>query len=96
MRRHTSHLVQQFLAKHSTAVFQQPPHSPQLALCDFFLFPRVKKVLKGHSFEATEDIKQNSTTLLDMAKEDFAKCFQLWQKHWAKCVTVEGNCVEDS
>ena len=54
---HTSHLVQQFLAKHSTARLHQPPYSPDLAPCDFFLFPRLKKVLKGHRFEATEDIK---------------------------------------
>ena len=54
---HTSHLVQQFLAKYSTAQLQQPPYSPDLALCDFFLFPRLKKVLKGHQFEATEDVK---------------------------------------
>jgi len=54
---HTSQLVQQFLAKHGTAQLQQPPHSPDLALCDFFLFPRLKKVLKGHRFEATENIK---------------------------------------
>jgi len=54
---HTSHLVQQFLAKHGTAKLQQPPYSPDLTPCDFFLFPRLKKVLKGHQFEATEDIK---------------------------------------
>ena len=58
---HTSHLVQQFLGKHGTAQLQQPPYSPDLAPCDFFLFPRLKKVVKGHRFEATEDIKQNST-----------------------------------
>jgi len=56
---------------------QQPPNSPDLALRDFFLFPGLKKVLKGHRFEATEDIKRNSTkTLLDIPKEEFAKCFQ--------------------
>ena len=44
----TSRLVQQFLAKHGTAQLQQPPYSPDLAPCDFFLFPRPKKVLKGH------------------------------------------------
>ena len=48
---HTSHLVQQFLAKHGTAQLQQPPYSPDLAPCDFFLFPRLKKVLKGHRFD---------------------------------------------
>jgi len=45
---HTSHLVQQFLAKHGTAQLQKLPYSPDLAPCDFFLFPRLKKVLKGH------------------------------------------------
>ena len=87
---HTSHLVQQFLAKHSTAQLQQPPYSPDLAPCDFFLFPRLKKVLKGHRFEATEDIKRNLTkTLLDIPKEKFTKC-------WVMCVAAEGKCVEDN
>jgi len=45
---HTSHLVHQFLAKHGTTQLQQLPYSPDLTLCDFFLFPRLKKVLKGH------------------------------------------------
>jgi len=45
---YTSHLVQQFLVKYSTAQLQQLPYSPHLAPCDFFLFPRLKKVLKGH------------------------------------------------
>jgi len=83
--------------KHSTAQLQQPPYSPDLALCDFFLFPRHKNVLKGHWFEATEDIKWYSTKkLLDIPKEEFAKCFQQWQKRWAKCVVVEGNYVKDN
>ena len=94
---HTSHFVQQFLAKHGTAQLQQPPYSPDLAPCDFFLSPRLNKVLKGHRFEATEDIKQNSMkTLLDIAKEEFTKCFQQWQQRWAKCVAAEGNYVEDN
>ena len=94
---HTSHLVQQFLAKYGTAQLQQASYSPDLAPCNFFVFPRLKKVLKGHRFEATEDIKRNSTkTLLDIPKEEFAKCFQHWQKRWAKYVAAEGNYVEDS
>jgi len=92
---HTSHIVQQFLAKHGTAQLQQPPYSSDLAPCDFFLFPRLKKVLKGHRFETTEDIKRNSTkTLLDIPKAEFAKRFQQWQQRWARCVAAEGNYVE--
>jgi len=94
---HTSHPVQRFLAKHGTAQTQQPPYSSDLAPSDFFVFPRHKKVLKGHRFEATKDIKRNSTkTLLDIPKEEFANCFQQRQKRWAKCVAAEGNYVEDN
>jgi len=89
--------VQEFVAKHGTTQLQQPPYLPDLAPCDFFLFPVLKKVLKGHRFEATEDIKRNSTKpLLDILKEEFEKCFQQWQKGWAKCVVAEGNCVEEN
>ena len=74
-----------------------PPYSPDLAPCDFFLFPRLKKILTGHRFEATEDIKRNSTkAVLEIPKEEFAKCFQQWQKRWAKCVAAEGIHVEDN
>jgi len=34
---HTLHLVHQFLAKHDTVQLQQPPYSPDLPPCDFFL-----------------------------------------------------------
>ena len=57
MHPYIPHLVQQFLAKHGSAQLQQPPYSPDLTLCDFLLFPRLKKVLKGHQCEAMEDIK---------------------------------------
>jgi len=94
---HASHLVPQFLAKNGTAQLQQPPYSPDLAPCDFILFPRLKKVLEGHQFEGTEDIKRNSTkTLLDIPKNEFTKYFQQWQKRWAKCVAAEGNYVEEN
>ena len=39
-------------------------------LTDDCVFQWLKKVLKGHRFEATEDIKRNSMkTLLDIPKE---------------------------
>jgi len=72
---HTSHLVQQFLAKHGTAQLQQPPYSPDFAPCDFFLFPSLKKVLKGHRFEATEDIKRKSTKTLRYPERGVRKMF---------------------
>jgi transposase len=92
---HTSHLVKQFLAKNGTALLQQPPYSPDLTPRHFSLFTRLKKFLNGHQFKATEDIKRNSTkTLLDSLKNDFAKCFQEWQKLWAMCATAGGTMLK--
>jgi hypothetical protein len=68
---HTSHFVQQVLTKHSTARLHQPTYSSDLAPCYFFLFQRLKNVVKEHRFEAMDDIKRNSLkTLLDIPKEE--------------------------
>ena len=94
---HTPHLVQQFLAKHGTAQLQQPPYSPDLAPCDFLLFPMLKEVLKGHRFEAKEDIKRNSTKdIIRHPEREVRKMFPTVQKRCAKCVAAEGNYVEDN
>ncbi|UYV66795.1 hypothetical protein LAZ67_4002873 [Cordylochernes scorpioides] len=37
---HISLLVRDFLAKNNTLMMPQPPYSPDLASCDFFLFPK--------------------------------------------------------
>ncbi|UYV72043.1 hypothetical protein LAZ67_9001628 [Cordylochernes scorpioides] len=44
---HTSLLVRDFLAKNNTQMMPQPPYSPDLAPCDFFLFPKLKRPMKG-------------------------------------------------
>ncbi|UYV72614.1 hypothetical protein LAZ67_10000060 [Cordylochernes scorpioides] len=40
---HTSLLVRDFLAKNNTLMMPQSPYSPELAPCDFFLFPKLKR-----------------------------------------------------
>jgi len=72
---HTSLLVQWFLAKHGTAQLQLPPYPPDIAKCEFFLFPRLKKVLKGHRFEVTENVKRNSTKILRHPERGVRKMF---------------------
>jgi len=45
-----------FLTFKCITVMLQPPYSPDLAPCDFFLFQKVKSTVKGYRFESTEDI----------------------------------------
>jgi hypothetical protein len=41
-----------------------PPYSPDLALCDFWVFRKLKYALKGQRFADIPDIQRNVTTLL--------------------------------
>ncbi|UYV72343.1 hypothetical protein LAZ67_9002713 [Cordylochernes scorpioides] len=79
--------VQLYLAKHGIALLPQPPCSPELAPNDFFLYPKVKKVLKGRRFDSIPEIKENTRNILKSLKdEDFQRCFDIWKKRWNKCV----------
>jgi len=51
-------LIRDFLTKHCTSLIPQPPYSPDLAPVDFFLFTKLKSVLKGWWFESIEEIKK--------------------------------------
>ena len=50
-------IVNEFLAKNSTNIIEQPPYSPDMALTDFFLFLKLKLPLRGTRFQSIEDIK---------------------------------------
>ncbi|EFN84215.1 hypothetical protein EAI_10003, partial [Harpegnathos saltator] len=47
---HSAHLIQAFLAKRNIPHVYQAPYSPEMAPCDFWLFPRLKMPLKGTRF----------------------------------------------
>ena len=61
---HSALRIYEFLAKHSITVLPHPPYSPDLAPCDFFLFPMPKRPLKGRRFETIPEIKANATNEL--------------------------------
>jgi hypothetical protein len=48
--------VKKFLAQ-KLIDMQHPPYSPNLALNDFWLFPKMKSALKGRRFQGNEDIQ---------------------------------------
>jgi len=47
------------------AVTPHPPHSPDLAPSDFFLFPKMKLKLKGRRLDTIEEIQGESQRVLD-------------------------------
>jgi transposase len=61
---HTS-LVRQFLVSKNVTVIPHPPYSPDLAPCDFFLFPKMKLRLKGRRFDTIEEIQAESQEVVN-------------------------------
>jgi hypothetical protein len=84
-----------FLAKHSIPVVRQAPYSPDMAPCDFWLFPKFKMPLKGTRFQSREGIMWNAMAQLNtIPKDAFQKCFKQWRDHWDKCVHYQGYYFE--
>lgn len=92
---HNALSIREFLAKKNIAVLEQPPYSPDLAPCDFFLFPKLKEVMKGTRFDDAEDIKKAVTTeLRSIPQESFQQCMQAWQRRMDKCIRCQGDYFE--
>jgi hypothetical protein len=48
---------------------EHAPYSPDLAPSDFFLFPRIKNMLKGEHFDDIDEIKSNTAIALNGISE---------------------------
>jgi len=57
---HAALSVREFLATKQITVLEHPAYSPDLAPSDFFLFPKIKEILKGRHFD---DIRSNRRQL---------------------------------
>jgi hypothetical protein len=71
----------EFVTNNNNMVFvPHPPYLPNLAPCNFALFPKLKMKLKGRRFK-TSDIQTESQAALDSIKEnDFHGAFEGWKK----------------
>ncbi|GFS61352.1 uncharacterized protein TNCV_3105451 [Trichonephila clavipes] len=56
--------LNRFLASKNISVAPQPPYSPDLSPCDFFLVPKSKNHLEGHHFGTLENIQMAATDQL--------------------------------
>jgi transposase len=79
--------IREFLAKHGIPVVPHPPYSPDLAPCDFFLFPRLKSTLKGKRFQNVAEIQLSTTRQLKaIPKQAYQTWIEKWKDCWNHCV----------
>jgi hypothetical protein len=71
----------EFVTKNNMDIGPHPPCLPDLAPCDFTLFPKLKMKLSGQHFETVSDIQRESQVVLDSIKEnDFHGAFEARKK----------------
>ena len=69
----------------------QPPYSPDLAPCDFWLFPK----LRGYRYEKIEEMKEAVTKVIDtLTEEDFHGAFQKLLERYNKCIAAGWGYLE--
>ena len=92
---HNALSIRQFLAENNIAVLEQPPYSPDLAPCDFFLFPKLKGVINRTRFQDSKAITTAVTKeLRAIPMESFQKCIEAWQQRLEKCIRAQGDYFE--
>ena len=88
---HNSILVTDYLTKMGNKTVPQPPYSPDLALCNFCLFPK----LRGCRYETIEEMKEAVTKVIDtLTQENFHGAFQKLLERYNKCIAARGDYFE--
>ena len=69
----------------------QPPCSPDLVPCDFWLFTK----LRGYRHETIEEMKETVTKVIDtLTQEDFHGAFKKLLERYNKCIAAGGDYFE--
>ena len=76
---HKAKIVKDYLEEQELQVLPHPPYSPDLAPCDFWLFPTLKECLAGRKFYGLQDLaKAVLSELRSIPKEDDAAAMEKW------------------
>ena len=87
---HNSILVTDYLTKMGIKTVPQPPFSPNLAPCDFCLFPK----LRGCRNETIEEMKEAMTKVIDtLTQKDFYGALQKKSGLQPEEITSKGTRV---
>ena len=87
--------MKQFSTNKIITAHEHPLYSPDLAPCDFCLFPKSKSALKGTHFVSAENVKAKTAEILNgLTERDLRTFFEHRQHRMKLCVSAEGNYFE--
>ena len=76
-------------------VLEHPAYSPDLAPCDYFLFPTLKNVLRGEHFDGVDGLSYAVQRAISEIEDDFYfNSFMSWVNRCKKCISFYGEYFE--
>ena len=92
---HRASTTQGTINRRSIEVLGHPPYRPDLAPCDFFLFPTLKKILQGQQFDNVADLQRAvQSAIASLGPFTYKNCFYSWIKRCRKCISFKGEYFE--
>ena len=94
-RVHTCKVAMDALERNGYELIPHPAYSPDIAPRDFFLFPNLKKDIRGLHFQSDEEVVMATEEWVNGKDPDFFSSGLMALEHrWSKCITLEGNNIE--
>jgi len=83
------------LAAKKVEVLDHPAYSPDLAPCDFYLFPVIKDRLRGIRFESEDEaFEAFSDGVGRLTPDNWKNCIANWFGRMQHCIDVGGEYFE--
>lgn len=92
---HTAVPTFAYIGEHDMEMLPHPPYSPDLAPCDYFIFPRLKNEMHSTchpNVRALQTAVQKA--LRKIPAEDFESALMSMPIRWIKCVAAQGDYFE--
>jgi len=94
-RPHCNAKTQDTMTSLKFTVVPHTPYSPDLAPSDFWLFPKLKEMLKGQHFSLDADVEAAVCKWISsQPRTFFMDGMNKWIERLKKCVAVNGDYVE--
>ena len=94
-RLHTAAVAVATLTEIVGTALKHPPYSLDLALCDFWAFPTLKRQLCGKRLSSDDEVRNATATVLKgMLQNNLFHVFELFIKRCKKYIQCEGRYFE--
>ena len=92
-RVHTCKVALDAVERNGYELIPHSVYSPDLAPSDFFLFPNLKKDIRGLHFRSDEEVMM-AVEVNGKDPDFFSSGLMALEHCWSKCITLEGNYIE--